>query len=411
MRIIPFPGRRASVREDPRQAELEAALRGEGKMAESHAWVELRADVRALTPPMAADFERTMQARIEGWAAEAPAVVAPRPVRASAVDSRDHSGPPRGPRLRGLRGAAAAAAAGAGACVLIVAVVLATGTTGGSRSGPLAVPRSSSSTAPSVVRGEPSSPSAKATSAPAQPAGAAATGLSGSQAPGRVQQLAASITLASTPSQVQSLADRVSRLAVSDGGFVQSSQVQQQSEGTNAGASEASLQLSIPSARLAAALASLAQLAPVRAESQSLQDITSSYDAARRTLADALAERTALLRALSSATTQGQIDSLREQLSQVAGAITRARSGLAQVTGRAANALTEVTVRGDVRAGTEGLTLHRGLDDAGRVLTVALAVLLIAAAVLVPLALAAGALAALARAWRRLRRERVLERP
>jgi hypothetical protein len=404
MRIIAFPGRRASVHEDPRHEELEAALRGEGRTAESDAWVALRADVRALAPPMSAGFERTMQTRIETWAARAPAAAAPRPVRAATGSSRGARGPWRGLGSRGLRGAAAAAAS----CALVVAAIIAAGITGGGRSGP-AVPPSRAAAAPSVAAGAASSPGAKTALAPTQ-APIPAPGPAAGQAPGRVQQLAASITLASAPSQVQALADRVSRLAVSDGGFVQSSQVQQQSEGANAAGGEATLQLSIPSAKLAAALASLAQLAPVRAESQSLQDITSSYDAAQRKLNDALALRTALLRALSRASTQGQIDSLREQLSLAGGAITRARAGLAAVSGRAANALTEVTVRGDVQPSSEGLTLDRGLHDAGHVLTVALAVLLIALAVLVPLALAVGVLVVGARAWRRMRRERVLER-
>ncbi len=82
------------------------------------------------------------------------------------------------------------------------------------------------------------------------------------------------------PNDVQETADRVSPLAVSDGGFVQSSRVQTQQTGT----SEANLMLSIPSAKLSGALASLGQLRPVRAESQPLQDITNTYDAARQRL-------------------------------------------------------------------------------------------------------------------------------
>ncbi len=70
-----------------------------------------------------------------------------------------------------------------------------------------------------------------------------------------------------------------------------------------------------------------------------------------------------------------------------------------------------MTVLGDKSASSEGLTLHRGLHDAGRVLTVTLIVLLIAAAVLVPLALLIAALASARRAWRSYRRERILDAP
>jgi hypothetical protein len=169
--------------------------------------------------------------------------------------------------------------------------------------------------------------------------------------------------------------------------------------------------LKLPSEKLSAALASLEQIAPVRDESQSLQDITNSYDAARQRLADANAERRALLHALSDASTEGQIDSLRERLAQSRRTLAAAHSSLEAVSRRVSTAEVEVSVLGDARAGSEGLTLHRGLHDAGRVLTVTLVVLLIAAAVLIPLALVLIALMLARRAWRRRRRERALGAP
>jgi len=200
-----------------------------------------------------------------------------------------------------------------------------------------------------------------------------------------VQQLGASIRLAATPGEVQATADRVSRLVVSEGGFVQSSHVDQ-----GEGAGEANLTLILPSAKLSAALASLGALAPVRAESQTLQDITNTYDAARQRLSDANAERQALLRALAKA-------------------IAQAHTALRAVSQKASTSEVEVTVIGDRSVGSEGLTLSRGLHDAGRVLVVTLAVLLIAAAVLVPLALVIFATVAGRRTWRRHQRERVLD--
>jgi hypothetical protein len=192
---------------------------------------------------------------------------------------------------------------------------------------------------------------------------------------------------------------------VSEGGFVQNSHVQVQQTGP----SEANITLKLPSAKLNTALAALAELAPVQAESQSLQDITNSYQAARRALADATDERQALLRALAAATTQGQIESLHDQLAQARAAITRARSGLQAVSQRASNAEVEVSVTGNGRSAGGGLTLHRGLHDVGRVLIVALVVLLIAIAALVPLALLLAVLFAGRHAWRRFQRERALD--
>jgi hypothetical protein len=219
-----------------------------------------------------------------------------------------------------------------------------------------------------------------------------------------VQQLGASIRLATTPGEVQETADRVSRIATSDGGYTQSSHVN-----TGEGAGEANLTLSLPSAKLSAALASLGGLAPVRAESQTLQDITNTYDTARQRLNDATAERQALLRALAKASTEGEIDSLRERIAQNRGAIANAHTAFREVSQRASTSEVEVTVVGDKSAGSEGLSINRGLHDAGRVLVVTLAILLIAAAVLLPLALAAAALATGRRAWRRRQRERVLD--
>jgi hypothetical protein len=204
---------------------------------------------------------------------------------------------------------------------------------------------------------------------------------------------------------VQSIAAQVGRLAASDGGFVQSSHVQTQRQG----ASEAILTLNLPSAKLGAAITSLGALAPVHEESQSSQDITGSYEAARRELADALAERQALLRALSRATKKGQIDSLREQLSQMRGSIRRTRAAVRGLSQQASTTELEVTVTGEAHKGSGRLTLRGGLNDAERVLAVSLVVILIALATSVPVALALGTLIGARRVFRRYQREHALD--
>ena len=360
----------------------------EGSVADP--WRELRQDVRALAPPIDPEFERRLGERI-----------AERGARSAARQPRRRLGwLPRGNRLRNVAGAVAAVG------VVVLALVIAIPRPGGPSVEEVPGPRApvATSSAGSSAGSSASKGLSHATESP--PAGPSAPAFNGAAAtPGHVQQRAASIRLSSTPSAVQSVADRVARLAVSYGGFVQSSQVQVQQQGT----SEANVDLSIPSAKLSAALAALGQLAPVRAESQSLQDITNTYDAARQRLSDATAERQALLNALSKATTEGQVDSLRERLSQSRGAIARASSAFQAVSHQASTAEVEVAVVGDARAGSEGLTLHRGLHDAGRVLVATLFVLLLAAAVLVPLALVLAALVTGRRAWRRYQRERVLD--
>jgi hypothetical protein len=174
------------------------------------------------------------------------------------------------------------------------------------------------------------------------------------------------------------------------------------------GQSSATLVLQLPSAKLVTAIGSLSQLAPMRAESQSLQDITSEYDGARTKLSDAVAARQALLRALARATTQGQIESVRARLSLAGAAVVRARSAFEAVAKRGSSSTVEVTVSGDTHAAGGGSTLKRGLDDAGDVLTTALAVLLVALAVLFPLAIVAALVAFGSRSVRRRLRERAL---
>ena len=421
MRHLPFPPPGERTPEEVWQAELDAMLAGDRAGAEAASWRELCADVRTLAPPMTPEFEMQLSRRL-----------AERTTPARAADSPPQTPASRARRLGWLRqpshlGATAAALL----AVMIAAAVIAASPHLTPHSGSEATSSSSaggaSATAVAAQRTNAKSPApagaavthgaaaqgaleakeASTSSAPAQTAAVPALSAVGEPASGRKQQLAASISLAPTPGEVQATADRVAQLVVSDGGYVQSSHVQVQ----QTGASEATLSLSLPSAKLSAALASLGGLAPVSAETQSLQDITSSYDSARRRLADLTAERQALLHALSLASTQGQIDSLRERLAQSRSAIAQAQSALQAVSHRSSTAEVEVTVLGDRSSGSEGLTLHRGLHDAGRVLTVAVVVLLVAAAVLLPLGLLALALGFAARAWSRYRRERALDAP
>jgi len=405
MRIITFPGGDAAGPEDAWIVELDAALDGRSEGPAADSWRALREDVRSLAPPMAAGFEQRLRARLEQPPAQ-PHGRRRRPLAWAGALAR--------PRI--AAGMASATIAGLVVLVLVLSGPRGHGVESGAGSGAggatagVKAPSSTTSSAPAsspavTQAGAPTHASAEpAKAGDLVPAGVAPP----AAPPGRVQQLAASIGLSTSPGEVQSVSDAVARLAVRDEGYVQSSHVQVQRHGS----SEANLTLRLPSARLSAALAAIARLAPVSSESQSLQDITDTYDAARQRLDDANAERRALIRALAAATTQGQIDSLRERLSQTRSAIAQDQSALQVVSQRASSAEVEVTVLADggaTASAGEGLTLHRGLHDALRVLTVALVIALIAAAVLVPLALLIAALAGAHRVWRRHRRERVLD--
>jgi hypothetical protein len=392
MRIVPFPQRGEVEPSEEWLAELESALSGTSLHPQADSWRQLREDVRALAAPMAPEFQRELQGRV---AAARERSAANRPARRLAWLLR--------PRHLGAIGAVAVSA------TVAILLISAPGPQSPAVRGTLApvVAPTAPASAPGHTANEDlaASPGAATANQPVsgEAASSAPSSSTANAAPGRVQQLAASITLAATRGAVAETADRVSALAVSDGGYVQSSHV---NVGQSTG--EATMTLSLPSAKLSGALAALGRLAPVRSESQSLQDITGAYDSARQRLTDATAEQRALLRALAKATTAGQIDSLRERLSQTRSTIARDRSALQTVSQQAATAEVEVTVIPDTHAANEGLSLHRGLHDAARVLVVALVVLLIAAAVLVPLALVIALSVAGTRAWLRYQRERAL---
>ncbi len=376
-------------------AEIDAALNGELAGPEASALRELGEDVRALSAEPDAEFERELQARVAAWARERPE--------------------PRRARLRGglrrvpVRGWATGGAAAAALAALVTLLV----TVGPLRSGAppisersFAVPDAGEQLTTAhhgaAAKGQ-LEEAAKLPEGPRAGAGEAASSAAAEPAPGRKQQLGASVTLATSSEGVQEAADAVSRLGTSYGGYVASSHVQVHKGGT----SEAQLVLSLPSAKLSQAIAALGRIAPERAVNQESQDITSSYEAARRRLGDDEAVRRALLRALAAATTQGEIESLRDRLAGNRTALAGDRAAVKAVSRRASTSQLEVTIAG--ASSEHALTLGRGLHDAGDVLAVAGAVVLIALAVLLPLGLLTLAGAAVSRAWRRRRREAALE--
>jgi hypothetical protein len=398
MRIVPFPQPPGGPGE-PTVAELEAALHGDAVGPSAEYWRDLRADVRALPPPLPPGLEQRLRERIEQREA------APRGARAARAKLNAYLGASRRHRAAALAGALLVV----GLLIVVVAASWRSGASLDARPHAGIVEGSAGSSAASSSSAAVARPHAaeeKSTEKAAEATGSAGRAASAeTTSPGRVQQQAASLTLASKPVEVQTLSDRIAQLAAREGGFVQSSQVHLES-GT---AGEANLHLSLPSAHLSTALTSLARLAPTRAESQSLQDITDEYDAAKRKLSDAVAERQALLHALSRASTQGEIESLHARLSLASGAITSDREAFASISKRGSNANVEVSVIGDAHAASGGgLSVSGGLHDAGDVLRVSLAVLLIALAVLVPLAILAALLLLAWRGSRRRLRERAL---
>ena len=224
----------------------------------------------------------------------------------------------------------------------------------------------------------------------------------------RQRRVERSTRLELTTTDVQAAGDGVVRATQAAGGFVQSSQI-----ATGDGHSTASFVLRVPTGRLDDALARLSRLGHVKSLQQSANDITNAYNGASARLAEARAERSGLLRALSKATTAQEISSLRARIADNRRALQRYARELAAVRNRADYATVGVEVTGVARkhAATPGggsWTPGDAAHDAVRVLEVSAGVALIALAVLVPLGLlgAAGGFAAVA--VRRRRREAAL---
>jgi hypothetical protein len=218
----------------------------------------------------------------------------------------------------------------------------------------------------------------------------------------RKVQRAAAITLAAPRRDIDRVARDIGDVTADVGGFVSRSSVTSSRGGD--------LQLRVPSARLDLTIQRLSKLAKVRELSRNSQDITGAYVSARTRLADARAERKSLLKQLANATTLNETESIRARLRDVSREIAAARNSLKRVSNRANYADVSVTLVATRSAATGGAwTPADAFHDALRVLEVIAGVLLIAAAVALPLVIAwlLGWLAR--RGYTRRRRERALD--
>jgi hypothetical protein len=219
----------------------------------------------------------------------------------------------------------------------------------------------------------------------------------------RSVQRSASLTLAAPAREIDRVAARIGDVTSELGGFVAASTVSTSGGG--------SFQLRVPSDRLDTAIQRLSRLGRVRDLSRRSVDITSSVVSARERLADARAERKSLLTQLAAADTLNETESLRARLEIVSREIAAARRVLRRVNNQASFADVSVELVSS-RASDDGAgawTPGDAWGDALRVLEVIAGVALIAAAVVLPVALA-WLLAWLAlRGVSRRRRERALD--
>ncbi len=239
----------------------------------------------------------------------------------------------------------------------------------------------------------------------AAPAGAPAGLPAGPSGAPRLQQRAATLTLATGVSSFAQVADEIVAGTEQLNGVVQTSSV------TEAGnASLATFSLTVPSGSLSQLIATLSRLARVQSLDQSTEDITDAYHQATSRLGASRGERDALFVALGRATAPNETASLHDRIDALNGLIAAELRAVDSLGAQARTATLAVTLQPAPAATAHvGGTLHTGLHDALDVLQVSLAVALVALAVLAPLAIVAGLGWWLWWALRRRGRERALQ--
>jgi Domain of unknown function (DUF4349) len=256
-----------------------------------------------------------------------------------------------------------------------------------------------------------STPAPTAAPSPAAPSAAAAPTV---QPPttGRKVVQSAQLQLAAAPNRIDDVAQQVYNVIGALHGVVESSTVTQ-TGGTDG---YAQFQLSVPSDSLGQAMSRLSSLtnAQVVSRTDSSQDITDQYNQATRSLADARALRTSLLKQLANATITEQINSLNAQIHDAEASISSDVATVNRLNRQVNSSELYLTINAravpaPVSHGSGGFGVGRAAHDAGRVLTVAAGVALIALAGLAPLGLLAALAWWVGAALRRRRREQALD--
>ena len=330
-------------------------------------------------------------------------------------------------RWSGFWGVAGALGAGVAA---IVAVALVAGGGGGASSASSSSASEGATTAASSAGSAASAPAVRSPqhSSPA-PSGSVSNSVSSSatsstaatsSAPGqpltppttgRKVVQGAQLNLTAAPTRIDDVAQEIYNIIGQANGVVENSSVTQGGPG-----GYANFQLSVPSGSLGQTMSQLSSLtyAQVASRTDSSQDITDQYGAATRALADARALRTSLLKQLAAATTTEEIDSLKAQINDAEASISSDQATVNRLNHRVNYSEVYVTVQArtapaPVSQGGGGFTVGKAAHDAGRVLTVAAGVALIALAAITPVALVVALLWWVGAMLKRRRREQALD--
>jgi hypothetical protein len=220
----------------------------------------------------------------------------------------------------------------------------------------------------------------------------------------RVEDRSASLVLQTETREVREVSDQAISIVQGVGGIVVSSNLSEQGK-----RAAATLELSIPTRALDSTLDQLTGLATVKSLNEGSVDITKPFVSAEDALADAQAERKQLLEALGNATTDFEAEAIRKQLDDVQGEIARAEATFENIARRARLADVSLQIEGKPESDDGSWSLGEAAEDALDVLRTVAGVLLISAAILVPLGLIAAAVVLVTLWIRRRRRERALD--
>jgi hypothetical protein len=221
---------------------------------------------------------------------------------------------------------------------------------------------------------------------------------------GRLIERRSTLTLATTPATLQTVANQIVSATEQEGGVVANSSVAVQGS-----TSDANFELQVPSGHLARLISTLSGLANVRGLNQTTDDITDGYDQERALLADREAERAGLLKQLATAATTASETSLQQKLNRVEARIAAAHRAIDALLTEGHTAVLYVNVVPGASAkhstaGPLGAAFNRALHALEEILAIAL----IALAIALPFALCALALWWAASGIRQRSRERAM---
>jgi Domain of unknown function (DUF4349) len=209
---------------------------------------------------------------------------------------------------------------------------------------------------------------------------------------GRDIERSASVVLGTKPGEVAGASAKVYEAVHAADGVVLHSSVQSSS----AGATGASFELLIPSRKLDDTLAAFSQIAEVRERHDATNDITKQTVGAGEELADSNATIESLLGELGAAETETEREALETRLREERRRHAAIETSLEHLHKRATMSEVSLRIVTDHGAGVTpagkgsgGWSVGDALHDAGQILTVAAGILLVALAVLAPIALIA----------------------